>query len=125
MKKSKQESKGTKHLLLGAVLVGVVVLMVLQNVRLAQIKNRDSTRKLVVSQVQNGLEQYYQKHHEYPLTIDLPKDPVAQLSYFYEVSFDHKKYKLFARLENIKDEDNALGLDADCGVPCTYVKESQ
>lgn len=115
-----RKNKSLSYFLFVSIIVGIVALFVLQHIRINGVIARDMKRKQDLEMVQKSLERYYAEHSEYPSRVSLPQDPIKQLSYSYRTSKDHQKYKLFARLENIRDADRILGLDADCGVPCTY-----
>ncbi|MBI4029218.1 MAG: hypothetical protein HY376_02535 [Candidatus Blackburnbacteria bacterium] len=134
------KSKPRESFLFFLIIAGVVALLVLNNIRVTQVKNRDSTRKKDLATTQKFLENYYTTHKSYPransqgqvLACDekespcvwgegkFPKDPMALLSYFYATSTDGQKYHLLARIENTKDTEYSRGLEGNCGASCTY-----
>ncbi|MBI2590634.1 MAG: hypothetical protein HYW33_02005 [Candidatus Blackburnbacteria bacterium] len=117
------KNNSREFFLLSLIVVGVVVVVVFENIRTSQVKNRDSVRKRDLVKVQNFLENYYTEHKSYPpanFQRELPKDPGSLLNYFYEVSTDRQKYHLLARIENTKDTEYTRGLEGDCRASCTY-----
>jgi len=105
------------------IFVGIAALVVLQSVRISQVKNRDTIRKQDLAKVQVFLESYYAKNKSYPganFQRELPKDPISLLNYFYAASTDRQKYHLLARIENTEDTKYRKGLEGNCGASCTY-----
>lgn len=127
-------------------ILGILAAVGLASFRSSQIKGRDAQRKNDLSQLQRGLEAYYNDKGVYPDELpgtgapwqdtlpsgeagtlymkEIPSDPTT---FSYEYESDGAYYKIFAHLENQKDKDLApkAGCDAvrgtDCGgSPCNY-----
>lgn len=105
-------------------IIGVLAAVGLGSFTSAQTRGRDAERKSDLKQVSHALELYYADYGKYPdegslvwgaeftdgKTIyfkKLPKDPLANKTYTYNVVDDgvNQKFQLFATLENSEDKD--------------------
>lgn len=112
-------------------IMGILASVGLANFRSSQIKARDVKRKSDLSEVQRGLEMYYNDYGAYPAENQgkikvsgdvlvwgsdsmedskgtiyiniLPNDPTGNPEYCYSVSDTGSYYKLYAKLENDLD----------------------
>jgi prepilin-type N-terminal cleavage/methylation domain-containing protein len=131
------------ELLMVTVILAVLAVVGLTSFRQQIYKGRDARRKADISQIQKILEDYYNDKNSYPDRVDyscgstagtvfegyakqIPCDPLnnAWYNYFYSTS-DEKPtkswYKLYARLENVKDPIIAkVGCSAGCGPSKNY-----
>jgi len=111
------------ELLVAIAILGILATVGLGSFQSSQMKSRDAQRKSDLSQIQKALEMYYNDNGKYPLTTELqtllnsgsswtgasgqtiymktvPKGPRGE-SYCYES--DGTYYKIYAKLENIRD----------------------
>lgn len=124
------------ELLVVMAILGLLALVGLGSYQTTQIKARDARRKNDLNQLQKALEMYNNDKRTYPLTADFPgsggawRDASGELyikevpadpkygNYFYES--DGQYYKIYARLENIKDPAFHIYATVCGGDPCTY-----
>jgi len=113
------------ELLVVIAILGLLATVGLGSFQSSQMKSRDAQRKSDLSQIQKALEMYYNDNGRYPLTADLqtllnnggswsaaggetiymktvPKGPRGE-SYCYESNTNGTYYRIYARLENMKD----------------------
>lgn len=113
------------ELLVVIAILGILATIGLGSFQSSQRKGRDAQRKSDLSQIQKALEMYYNDNGKYPLTSEMqallnsgsswtaaggstiymktvPKGPKGDV-YCYES--DGSYYKLYAKLENIQDQN--------------------
>ena len=121
--KKKKRNKGFTlvELMVVMAVVGILAGLTLTAFFGARKTARDGQRKADLEQIRSALEMYRTDEGSYPTTpaslsgyIELPSDPVAGRSYYYNKSGD--TYELCAALE-IPGGDSCGG---SCGVTCNH-----
>ncbi len=107
------------------IVVGIITFLVFLTIvffRLQILKGNDARRKGDLHEIQIAVEEYEKDNNCYPLPLlvickpgtglkpyvsKIPCDPITEASYYYEYddSSCPKWYRLYARLENINDQD--------------------
>ncbi|MBI5044483.1 MAG: prepilin-type N-terminal cleavage/methylation domain-containing protein [Candidatus Levybacteria bacterium] len=131
------------ELILVVAIVGIFTTAILAVVNPSQqvLKANDGRRKSDLSQIQRGLEAYYQDNGRYPLAsgqkiyttalIDwgtswqpymnvLPKDPTSSRQYIYYVSSDGQSYVVYASLERGTVDPQACNGGSACATIATF-----
>lgn len=131
--KKSQKGFTLVELLVVMAIIGVLASLGVASFRTAQVRGRDTQRKSDLKQVANSFELYYADYGKYPDTSEivwgsefkdvrgtvyfkvLPVDPLSSESYSYMIpdSPTNQKYKLFANLENLEDQDC---IDGNCAL---------
>lgn len=126
------------ELLLVIAILGSLAALISGNFLTSLSKGRDAARKSDLSQIQRGLELYYEDAKEYPTTITfgsalsnmnednvvqtymqkIPNDPKSGVNY--EYISDGTQYQLYACLENSQQILPVVSTDytMTCGVNC-------
>ena len=119
------------ELLVAVAILGILATVGLGSFQSSQMKSRDAQRKSDLSQIQKALEMYYNDKGRYPLSIpeagnewkdtsvsegtlymkSVPGDPKGG-SYCYESNGIY--YKIYAKLENMKDPKIASPSSSVC-----------
>lgn len=146
-----QKDGFTKPELLFVIIVFLLLGTVsLYNFRLSEAKARDTHRAESISRLSDALEDYFYDYDRFPPAdkngriracgdnhrnpepcnwgqkfldyMELPNDPIPQRHFFYQVSTDSAKFKLWAAMETRTPVDFGLGNDVPwCGdVRCNY-----
>lgn len=115
-------------------IIGILATIGTSSFLTSRLRGRDAERKSSLGQVQRAVEAYYNDYNRYPADgefdwgepfVDdndtvymatVPADPrEPDQVYFYEVSTDGQKYRLYARLENTLDLSTDLNDDGTSG----------
>lgn len=121
------------ELLVAVVIMGILAVVGLASFGSSQRKARDTVRKRDLAEIQKALEMYQNDHGIYPLKtvliwgeefIDpdqattlymkqLPKDPLSDRQYCYQIKDGGDSYQLYANLENVNDPA-VMSVDVSC-----------
>lgn len=133
------------ELLVVMAIIGILAALVVGNFRNTQIKGRDAQRKSDLKQLASAMELYFNDYGRYPpasagnllgcpaptgscswgsgnftdgQTIymrTLPDDPSGSWDYYYQVSTDQQRFRIFTKLENTQDPDIVSLSSPFCG----------
>lgn len=114
-------------------IIGILATIGTNSFLISRLRGRDAERKSSLGQIQRSFEMYYNDYNRYPAPTEftwggvfedannvymamVPDDPRSPNSqYFYEVSTDGQRYRLYARLENTQDLVTDLNGDGEPG----------
>ncbi len=127
------------ELLVVMAILALLAMVGLGSFQNTQMKSRDAKRKNDLAQLQKSLEMYNNDKNRYPLSAEFPgsggewRDATSNELYIKKVPADSKYgdypyessngqyYKIYARLENVKDPAFHIYAGTVCGGdPCNY-----